>query len=710
MAGPEGGAEPMARRDLLVEVGTEELPPRALRRLAEALARSWRAGLEKAGAPFGEVVPYATPRRLALLVRDLACVVPGGIQERRGPALRAAFDEAGRPTKAALGFARSCGVAVEDLERLETVKGSWLMYRSRLPDRPVQEILPGLLASSLSSLPVPKRMRWGSLKESFVRPVHWLVLLFEDEVVPASLFGLETGRSTRGHRFHCPRPLALAAPADYATVLEREGKVVVDLDTRRASIRRQVEAAAREAGGRAVIDEDLLEEVAGMVEWPVALAGSFEERFLAVPPEALISAMKAHQKYFHVVDDSGALLPRFVAVSNIESRDPDVVRAGNERVIRPRLADAAFFWQQDRSRTLASRIPELDQVVFQERLGTLRDKCERLARLAVHIAAELQGNSSWAERAALLAKCDLLTAMVGEFPELQGIMGRYYAGHDGEAEEVAQALDEQYLPRFAGDRLPRSPTGQALALADRLDTLVGIFGIGLVPSGDKDPFGLRRAALGVLRILVERRLDLDLIPLLEAAKDGYRQRNGLRFDAGLVERVFDFMLERLRGYCLERGTAPDTFAAVLARCPSRPLDFYLRLEAVESFRDLPEAHSLAAAHKRIRNLLRKAQTEIQIEIPEQLDTGLLREPAEQELAAALSDLETVVSPLLARREYAAALQRLAALARPVDRFFDEVMVMVDDPALRDNRLALLDRLRAVFLQVADLSHLQMAGD
>ena len=695
----------MGRDDFLLEIGTEELPPKALRRLSEALAAALAGGLDKAGLRYEAIVPYASPRRLALLVRSMDTVKPGGVQERRGPALAAAFDENGAPTPAAQGFARSCGVTVEALETLQNEKGAWLVYRSSQPDQPAAALLPALVGDALAALPIPRRMRWGTLEESFVRPVHWLVMLLGDQVVPAAFFGLEAGRETRGHRFHHPAPLYIADPAAYAPLLESEGRVIADFAARREAIRAQVKAAAVEAGGTAVIDEALLEEVTGMVEWPMALVGSFDERFLEVPPEALISAMKGHQKYFHMVDEGGRLLPRFVTVSNIDSREPGVVRAGNERVIRPRLADADFFWTQDRRHSLASRIPGLDQVVFQEKLGSLRDKCERLVPLAVRIAETLGGNSAWAERAAMLAKCDLLSDMVGEFPELQGIMGRYYARHDGEPEEVAEALDEQYLPRFAGDRLPATPTGQALAVADRLDTLTGIFGIGLLPSGDKDPFALRRAALGVLRILIERRLDLDLVPLLETAVAGYQARNGLRFDNTLVEQVFDFMMERLRAYYQEQGIATDVFEAVLARRPGRPLDFDARLQAVEAFRRLPEAESLAVANKRISNILRKAADPI----PDSVEAALLQEETERDLAAALARLEAEVRPLLARQDYSAALQRLAALREPVDRFFDEVMVMTEDPALRGNRLALLDKLRRLFLQVADLSCLQHAG-
>ncbi|HFA59662.1 MAG TPA: glycine--tRNA ligase subunit beta, partial [Rhodospirillales bacterium] len=533
----------MNRRDLLIEIGTEELPPKALRRLSGALAEGIREGLEKAGLGFGDLKPYASPRRLAVLVADLAEAQPDREELRRGPALAAAFDDDGCPTKAAEGFARSCGVAVEALERLETDKGAWLAYRLKQQGRPTTELVPDILDNALKRLPIPKRMRWGSLDVEFVRPVHWVVLLFGDEVIETEVLGVRTGRESRGHRFHHPGPLYIGEPGAYAPVLETEGRVVADLDARREAIRGQVIEAGRRLGGEALIDEDLLEEVTALVEWPVAVAGSFEERFLEVPAEALISTMQDHQKYFPVVDGEGRLLPHFITISNIDSRDPEQVRLGNERVIRPRLSDAAFFWEQDRKRPLADRVEQLGDMIFQKKLGTLLDKSRRVSGLAGHIASLIEGDPALAERAALLAKCDLLTQMVYEFPELQGIMGRYYARHDGEPEEVAEALDEQYMPRFAGDELPRTRTGMALALADRLDTLVGIFAIGQAPTGDKDPFALRRAALGVLRILIERNLDLDLEDLLREA--------AARFDEGIgaqavVETVFDFMMDRLR--------------------------------------------------------------------------------------------------------------------------------------------------------------------
>lgn len=687
------------RRDFLVEIGTEELPPKALLRLAQAFAAGVREGLAKAGLTHGEMKHFAAPRRLAVLVEALSVAQPDRVLERRGPAVAAAFDDNGCATPAATGFARSCGVEVEDLEKLETDKGAWLVFRSKEAGRGTVELLPDIVQRALAGLPIPKRMRWGSLKVEFVRPVHWVVMLFGNETVDAEILGVSAGRETRGHRFHHPEPLYLAEPAAYAPLLATEGRVMADFEARREAIRAQVIESAEDLEGRALLNEALLDEVTALVEWPVALTGGFETRFLEVPAEALISTMQDNQKYFAVVDAKGRLMPHFITVANIESRDPAQVRAGNERVIRPRLSDAAFFWNQDRKRPLASRLDELKTVVFQKKLGTLYDKVQRVAALARTIARESGHDVALSERAALLSKCDLMTNMVGEFPALQGIMGRYYAQHDGEPAEVAQALDEQYMPRFAGDQLPQTGAGQALALADRLDTLVGIFAIGQAPTGEKDPFGLRRAALGALRIMITRQLDLDLEMLLEDAAH--------RFPAGIVaadtvETVFDFMMERLRSYYLEDGVRPDVFEAVLARRPTRPLDFDRRVRAVTAFRALPAAESLAAANKRIRNILKQTEEAV----PTALELGGLVEPAERVLAERVAALAEDVGPLLDRREYTAALMRLATLREPVDAFFDRVMVMVEDGALRRNRLALLNTMSNLFLRVADLSRLQ----
>ena len=686
-------------RDLLVEIGTEELPPKALLRLSAAFAEGVQRGLQDAALAPASVEHHAAPRRLALLVRSVPVAQQDRETVRRGPALAAAFDDDGCPTQAALGFARSCGVAVEALDRLETPKGSWLVYRSVQPGRATAELVPDIVEQALGRLPVPRRMRWGDGDVEFVRPVHWVVLLFGDEPIRARILGVESGRHSRGHRFHHPDPIYIGEPDAYLPILETEGQVLADHRTRREAIRAQVLEQAAALDGTAVIDEELLDEVTALVEWPVALSGRFDAGFLEVPAEALISSMQDHQKYFPVTGADGRLMPHFITVANIASRDPEQIRAGNERVIRPRLADADFFWKQDRRQPLAARAQGLKNMVFQERLGSLYDKQMRIASLATAIADSIGGNPDWAGRAAHLCKCDLLTSMVYEFPELQGVMGRYYALHDGEPEEVAQAIEEHYRPRYAGDDLPATATGQALAIADRLDTLVGIFAVGQPPSGDRDPFGLRRAALGLARILIEKQLDLDLVQLLQAAADLLDER--LPAD-GAVEPVFDYIMERLRGYYQDQGVEGDVFDAVLARRPTRPLDFHRRIEAVREFRRLPEALSLAAANKRIRNILRKAGDEV----PDRFDASVLTEPAEQALAARLDELVQQVEPLLDSGRYTEALKDLAQLREPVDRFFDEVMVMADDEALRVNRLALLQSMNRLFLRVADLSRLQ----
>lgn len=696
----------MSTRDsFLLEVGTEELPPRALRGLSEALGAAVRSGLGKARLDFEGVRIYAAPRRLAVLVAGLASAQPDAIEERRGPALAAAFDSDGNPSKAAQGFARSCGVEVDALEKLETDKGAWLVFRAPQRGRPVHELLPGIVSDALAALPIPRRMRWGAMDEAFVRPVHWLVMLYGEEVVPARLFGLDAGRDSRGHRFHHPERITLAEATAYAPLLATQGRVVADFAERREAVRAQVMEAAAALGARAEIDPALLDEVTAMVEWPSAVTGRFEERFLQVPEEVLISVMKAHQKYFHLRGEDGRLLPAFVTVINIESRDPDAVRAGNERVIRPRFSDAMFFWDQDRKQALAQRLPALKQVVFQRGLGTLHDKSARVATLARAIAVVIGGDELRAERAALLAKCDLVSDMVGEFPELQGIMGGYYARHDGEHEEVGQAIAEQYLPRAAGDTLPASSAGQALAIADKLDTVVGVFGIGQAPTGDKDPFALRRAALGVVRIMIERGLALDLRALIATAFDSYRMQSA-RVESGteLQEQTYAFIMERLRSYYQEAGIGSEVFESVISRRPVRPLDFDARIRAVQAFRAMPEAASLAAANKRIANILRK----IDETVPDGVDDALLREPAERALAVAVRDARERLMPLIASGDYGAVLGHLAGLRAEVDAYFDSVMVMCEEAALRRNRLALLRDLQQLFLHVADLSALSIA--
>ncbi len=689
------------KRDLLFEIGTEELPPKALKKLSEALGLGITDGLKKAGLTFGEVSLYASPRRLAVKIKDLVASQSDQVQERRGPALAAAFDKDGNPTPAVKGFARSCGIEPGELEHLETPKGTWLVFRSTKTGQQTSELLPAIIEKALAGLPIPKRMRWGDSDVEFVRPVHWIVLLLDEEIVPCQILGVTSGRETLGHRFHCSERLSIKNPSVYLELLKSEGKVIADYSVRREMVREQAVNAAQTVGGEVLIDDGLLDEVTALVEWPIAVCGQFDRDFLDVPAEALISSMQDHQKYFPVKDTAGKLLPYFVTISNIESKDPSKVKEGNERVIRPRLSDADFFWNQDRKQPLEAYSSMLDSVVFQVKLGSLREKVQRVSKLAASIAEVLGANVQYAERAALLSKNDLMTQMVGEFPDLQGVMGRYYALHDGEPEAVALALDEQYMPRFAGDRLPSQPIAQALAIADKLDTLVGIFAVGLIPTGDKDPFALRRAALGVLRIIIEQKLDLDLVKLLEISIESVKDKTG-DVKENLLTQIYDFMMERLRTYYHDKGVSPDLFDAVLARKPPSPLDFDQRILAILEFRKLPEAESLAAANKRIRNILKKVDGAV----PDAVNDGILVEPAEKDLANAVNALSEIVLPLLNEGDYNKAMTHLAGLRAPVDSFFDAVMVMDDDVQLRNNRLALLNQMNTLFLRVADLSRLQ----
>ena len=718
----------IAHHDFLLEIGTEELPPKALLTLQNALVATLGAGLDKAGLSHGEIRGFATPRRLAARVLRLAAAQPEQHLKRRGPPVSAAFDASGTPTRAALAFAESCGTSVDSLERLDEGKGSFLFFVGTKPGQAATQLLPGIVKAALDSLPIPRRMHWGDGTALFVRPVHWVVMLFGKDVVPATLLETPAGRMTHGHRFHAPRPIRIGSPGAYERTLRERGYVLADFAARRERIRADVTAAAASMNGRALITEALLEEVTALVEWPVALAGRFEERFLSLPREVLISTLEDHQRYFPVEDAAGRLLPAFITVSNIESRDPAQVRAGNERVVRPRLADAAFFLEQDRRQPLAARLPALDAVTFQTQLGSLGDKTRRVRELAADIAAATGGAREEAQRAAQLSKCDLVTAMVGEFPELQGIMGAYYAAADGESHEVAAAIREHYLPRVAGDELPATRAGVAVAIADKLDTLAGIFAIGGKPTGTKDPFGLRRAALGLQRILIEKGLDLDLRSAIARALAAVRadiERLRIRSPATTVtasdasnassvkqsDEIYDFLMERLRAYYLERtgvaatpGTASVTtemFDAVLAARPASPVDFDARLKALSTFMGLPESVSLTAANKRIANILRKAPDEARREV----DVNRLREAAEVRLYDSMRGLRDSVAAATQRREYTAALGQLAQLRPVVDAFFDQVMVMDEDRELRANRLGLLAQLQGLFSGVADLSRL-----
>lgn len=707
----------MSTADMLVEIGTEELPPKALRALSAAFRDELVARLDAAGLAHGAVQSFATPRRLAVRVLQLATQQPDQKLQRRGPPVTAAFDKAGKPTRAAEAFAHSCGIAISELGRETDPKGNeCLSFSGVKPGQPARDLLPTFVAEALDALPIPKRMRWGAGEALFVRPVHWLVLLLGEAVVPATILDAQAGNQTRGHRFHSSGPITIRTPAEYEQALEA-GHVIVDFDARAKRIAAGVAALAREHGGEAVFSDSLLDEVAALVEWPVPLAGRFEERFLALPRELLVSVLQDHQRYFPVAKE-GRLLPWFITVSNIESSDISVVRAGNERVVRPRLADAAFFWEQDRKAPLASRIAQLDGITFQAQLGSIGDKVRRISRLAHDIAARIDGDANLAERAAQLAKCDLVTNLVGEFPELQGIMGRYYAAADGEPAEVASAIAEHYQPRGAGDGLPTTKAGLAVALADRFDTITGIFAIGQKPSGSKDPFALRRAAIGISRMLFEHRLPLDLPDLIDTALRAHsvfesappKGKSWPTRDAVAAE-VYDYLLERQRNAWLEPpdggpsipGLTPEICDAVIASRPRSPVDFDDRVRALIGFLALPEAVSLTAANKRIANLLKKSAGGTVAET--RIDAALLQPGAEHALFDALQKVTHSVPGLIAAREYSAALTALAALRAPVDAFFDGVMVMDNDAALRANRLAMLATLRELFAGIADLSRL-----
>ncbi|MDD1620707.1 MAG: glycine--tRNA ligase subunit beta [Methylococcaceae bacterium] len=686
-----------ASNHLLFELGCEELPPKSLKKLSQALLDNILAGLKEADLAYNQARAYATPRRLAVLIDDLQCFQADKIVEKRGPAIQAAYGPDGIPSKAAQGFAASCGATFEQLEKLETDKGAWLIFKQAVKGQATAELIPDIIRKSLNNLPIAKRMRWGSSEHEFVRPVHSALLLFGSEVIGTEILGLKTGRNSFGHRFHAPRDLTIASPHDYVDTLLQQGKVIVDFQDRMDRIEKAANEVAANLGGEAHIDPDLLEEVAALNEWPVPVVGNFDARFLELPMEVLITTMQSNQKYFPVKNAQGGLLPHFITFANIESSNPASIQHGNERVVLPRLADAEFFWKQDRKQSLADRVDSLKTIVFQKDLGTLFDKTERVTNLAAIIATQLQADVELAKRAALLAKTDLMTNMVGEFANLQGIMGRYYAQADGENAEVALALEEHYFPKQSGGATPSGRIGQILALAEKIDTLAGIFSAGLIPTGDKDPYALRRATLGILRVLIENGIALDVVELLDAALDQFSHNFN---KAETRQRVIDFIFDRLKGYCLDQGYSSDEFEAVLAVNPTRPLDFMLRIRAVQAFRLLPEAESLAAANKRIINILKKSEHAI----PETI--GTLVETQEKNLLSAAEDSDAEILPMLAEQNYQLALNRLAQLRDTVDAFFDHVMVNTDDEALRNSRLALLAMLSNQFLKIADISKLQ----
>ena len=689
----------MSTRDCLIEIGTEELPPKALNKLSDAFSAGIENGLKEAGIHFEKIKAYASPRRLAVLIDGVDEAQADRSIEKLGPNVKAAYDKEGNPSKAAQGFARGCGVAVADLATTQTDKGERLVFKIEEVGKPTTELMPQIVSQSLAKLPIPKRMRWGDSTAEFVRPVHWVVMLFGSDVIEAEILGIKSARDSRGHRFHHPEVINLQSPSDYVSRMKSPGYVLVDRDERCALIKKQAEAAAKKLGGNALIDADLLQEVSALVEWPVAVSGDFDKEFLSVPAESLISSMQDHQKYFPVVDKTGKLMPHFITISNIESKDPTKVKEGNERVIRPRLGDAKFFWEQDNKKKLEDHIESLNKVVFQNKLGSVGDKSRRVASIAEAIAKQLNENTDYAKRAGLLSKCDLMTEMVCEFSDLQGIMGRYYAINDGEPAEVADALDEQYMPRFAGDNLPKGKTGQMVSLADKLDTLLGIFAIGQKPTGEKDPFALRRAALGTLRILIECELDLDLTDLLGYAAQAY----GKQLDAKkAIDDVIAFMLERLKVYYTNQQISVDVYDAVMTLKPTRPMDFNKRIHAVNDFRKLDEAESLAAANKRIGNILKKVKGNV----PATIDEKLLLESEEKNLNEKLQSMSEKVLPIFDAGNYSEALKQLAALRDPIDAFFESVMVMADDEALKNNRLAMLNQLHNLFMKAADLSRLQ----
>ncbi|ENU1227944.1 glycine--tRNA ligase subunit beta [Providencia rettgeri] len=689
----------MTQQTFLVEIGTEELPPKALRSLAESFAANFTAELDGADIAHGAVTWFAAPRRLALKVADLAASQPDREVEKRGPAISQAFGPDGQPTKAAEGWARGCGITVDQAERLTTDKGEWLLYRAQVKGQAVSELLVDMTSRALAKLPIPKLMRWADKDTQFVRPVHTVTLLLGSDVIDGEILGIKSGRTIRGHRFMGESEFTIDNAEQYPAILRERGKVMADYAERKAVIKADAEKAAQALGGQADLTDSLLEEVTSLVEWPVVLTAKFEEKFLEVPSEALVYTMKGDQKYFPVYDKTGKLMPNFIFVANIESSDPQQIISGNEKVVRPRLADAEFFFKTDRKQRLEDNLPRLETVLFQKQLGTLRDKTDRLEALAGWIASKIGADVNHATRAGLLAKCDLMTNMVFEFTDTQGVMGMHYARHDGESEDVALALKEQYQPRFSGDALPSTDVSAALALAEKMDTLAGIFGIGQHPKGDKDPFALRRAALGVLRIIVEKGYQLDLVEMTEEAARLYGDK--LTND-NVVSDVVEFMLGRFRSWYQELGYSIDTIQAVLARHPTQPADFDARVKAVTHFRSLDEAQALAAANKRVSNILSKSEEKL----ADNVLASVLKMPEEVKLATHVVVLQDKLAPMFAERNYQEALVELASLRDIVDEFFANVMVMDEDQAVRINRLTLLSQLRELFLRVADISLLQ----
>jgi glycyl-tRNA synthetase beta chain len=686
----------MSVQDFFVEIGTEELPPKSLKTLASAFADNLQVELAKLDLAHADVHWYAAPRRLAVRINALAAQQADKVVEKRGPAISAAFDANGDATKAAQGWAAGCGITVAQAERLETDKGAWLLHKAQVKGAATVSLLPEVVSQALARLPIAKPMRWGNSTAEFIRPVHTIVMLYGSDVVPATILGRDSGNETHGHRFHAPAKVNIKNADSYLSAL-RDAYVVADFAERKAFIAAGVAEAAAELNGKALMDDALLEEVTALVEWPVVLVGSFEASFLQVPAEPLISTMKDNQKYFPLLDQNGNLLNKFIFVTNIASKDPQQVIDGNEKVVRPRLSDAQFFFTMDRKLKLVDRLESLKTVLFQQQLGTLAEKSERISKVAGFVAAKISADQAAAERAGLLSKADLMTNMVGEFPEVQGIMGMHYARLDGESDAVALALNEQYMPRFAGDELPTRLEGAAVAIADKLDTLVGIFGIGQAPKGDKDPFALRRAAIGALRIMVEKQLPLDLVEAIAFSQQTFGSKLS---NNQVAADVLDFMLGRFRAWYQDEGYSVDVIQAVLARRPTNPADFDRRVKAVAAFRKLESADALAAANKRVANILAKVEGDI----ANSVDVALLQEEAEIALHSAI--VAEQAYQLGQQHNYTEGLAHLASMREVIDTFFDKVMVNAEDMAVRSNRQALLKQLRELFLQVADISVLQ----
>ncbi|WP_338412272.1 glycine--tRNA ligase subunit beta [Psychrobacter raelei] len=694
---------------ILFELGSEELPPKSLKPLRDSLKASVESQLQEANISYDSLKAYAAPRRLAIEIEGISEKQPDRTEQKRGPAVKAAYDAEGKPTRAAEGFAKGLGIDASELITIETDKGDYIGYELTIQGQATTELLPNIFQTALDNLPIAKRMRSGASREEFVRPVKWLVLMQDDQVIDATVQGLDAGNQTLGHRYHSPNPITIAHASDYLSVLE-SAKVIADFDRRQQLISERVTALADEVNARAIVPQDLLDEVTSLVDLPVALRASFEERFLQVPQEALISTMQADQKYFCLTDSEGKLQPYFIFISNIESKDPSQVVSGNEKVVRPRLADAEFFFLQDQKQPLIEMAESLKNRVFQDKLGTIWEKSERIAKLAAFIAATFRQQNiagyadidvAQATRAAMLSKADLTSTLVGEFPELQGVAGTYYARLNGEPEAIAAAIEEQYLPKFSGDKLPQTAVGICLALADRIDTLVGIFGIDQAPTGSKDPFSLRRSAIGVLRILIEKQLPINLVSLIEQAILNYQDK--LPKAGETLAQVIDFINSRYRAMYTEQGVSVDTIQAVLAINPHMPLDFDQRIHAVNEFRSLPQAATLAEINKRVANILAKSEGQV----GEAVDESLLTEDAEKALYQALSTAKTEVAPLQAETQYTQILQSLATLEVPLTGFFDNVMVNSEDEALKVNRLTLLKQVRELFLTVADVGELQI---